>query len=94
LLVAQAFIPTERSEVAGFVFPGDNFTIRAEVLNRLNSIPAYRKLFAYSFPAVKAGAPITFTMFGDAIAEFEFMLTFANAPVDRFARGDIAALVE
>ena len=30
LLVAQAFIPpTERVEVAGFNFPGDNFDIRA-----------------------------------------------------------------
>src|SRR5262249_7612549 len=29
LLVAQAFIPpTERTEVAGFVFPGDNYDIR------------------------------------------------------------------
>src|SRR5215468_890337 len=33
LLVAQAFIPpTERTEVAGFDFPGDNYAIRAEVL--------------------------------------------------------------
>jgi cytochrome c peroxidase len=95
LLVAQAFIPpTEQSEAAGFVFPGDNFTIRAEVLNRLNSIPAYRKLFGRSFPAVKAGASITFTMFGAAIAEFEFTLTLANAPIDRFARGGTTALTD
>jgi cytochrome c peroxidase len=26
-------------------------------------------------------------MFGSAIAEFEFSLTFADAPIDRFARG-------
>ncbi len=46
LLDAQAFIPpTERVEVAGFAFPGDNFAIRAEVLNRLNAVDAYRKLF-------------------------------------------------
>jgi len=39
--VAQAFIPpTERVEAAGFDFPGDNFDIRAEVLNRLNALPA------------------------------------------------------
>ncbi|HEY3216952.1 MAG TPA: cytochrome-c peroxidase, partial [Candidatus Eisenbacteria bacterium] len=38
LLVAQAFIPpTERNEVAGFTFPGDNFAIRTEVLRRLNA---------------------------------------------------------
>jgi len=42
LLAAQAFIPpTERTEVAGFTFPGDNNAIRAEVLRRLNAIAAY-----------------------------------------------------
>ena len=95
LLVAQAFIPpTERTEAAGFAFPGDNDAIRAEVLNRLNSIPAYRKLFGKSFLEVKAGAPIDFEMFGKAIAEFEFTLTFANAPIDRFARGERGALTD
>ena len=39
-------------------------------------------------PEVAAGAPIDFTMFGRAIAEFEFTLVFADAPIDRFARGD------
>jgi cytochrome c peroxidase len=93
LLVAQAFIPpTERTEVTGFHFPGDSDAIRAEVLNRLNAIPAYRKLFGKLFPEVKAGGPITFAMFGAAIAEFEFTLTFANAPIDRFARGQWNAL--
>jgi cytochrome c peroxidase len=93
LLVAQAFIPpTERVEVAGFVFPGDNFAIRAEVLRRLNAIPQYRKLFGAVFPEVKAGGPITFDHFGHAIAEFEFTLVFADAPLDRFARGEDGAL--
>jgi cytochrome c peroxidase len=95
LLTAQAFIPpTERTEVAGFDFPGDNDAIRAEVLRRLNEVPAYRKLFGRSFPEVRAGAPITFDMFGRAIAEFEFSLTFANAPVDRYARGERDALTD
>ncbi len=95
LLTAQAFIPpTERTEVAGFDFPGDNDAIRAEVLNRLNASPAYRKLFGKSFPEVKAGASITFDMFARAIAEFEFTLTFANAPIDRYARGEVGALTE
>jgi cytochrome c peroxidase len=31
-------------------------------------------------------------MFGRAIAEFEFTLVFANAPVDRFSRGDSHAM--
>jgi cytochrome c peroxidase len=95
LLIAQAFIPpTERTEVAGFDFPGDNDAIRAEVLNRLNSSLPYRKLFGRVFPEVAAGGPITFDMFGRAIAEFEFTLTFANAPIDRFARGERNALTD
>ena len=95
LLDAQAFIPpTERVEVAGFDFPGDNFAIRAEVLNRLNAIPEYRKLFGKIFPEVKGGAPITFDMFGAVTAEFEFSLVFANAPIDRFARGQKNAMTE
>jgi cytochrome c peroxidase len=93
LLTAQAFIPpTERNEVAGFDFVGDNDDIRAEVVHRLNATAAYRKLFAKSFPVVKAGAPINYGMFAQAIAEFEFTLTFANAPIDRFARGELGAL--
>jgi cytochrome c peroxidase len=93
LLDAQAFIPpTERVEVAGFTFPGDNFAIRAEVLNRLNAVEAYRKLFGQVFPEVKNGAPINFDMFGKAIAEFEFSLVFANAPIDQYARGQKNAL--
>ncbi|HEU4930335.1 MAG TPA: cytochrome-c peroxidase, partial [Candidatus Krumholzibacteria bacterium] len=87
LLTAQAFIPpTERNEVAGFDFVGDNFDIRAEVLNRLNSIADYRRLFGHIFPEVRLGAPIDFDMFGKAIAEFEFTLTFTDTPLDRFAR--------
>jgi cytochrome c peroxidase len=93
LLVAQAFIPpTERVEVAGFGFPGDNDDIRHEVLRRLNEIEAYQRLFSQSFPEVRGGQPITFEMFGRAIAEFEFTLVFADAPIDRFARGDDAAM--
>ncbi len=93
LLDAQAFIPpTERVEVAGFTFPGNNFAIRAEVLNRLNAVDAYRKLFGEVFPEVKNGASINFDMFGQATAEFEFSLVFANAPIDQYARGQKNAL--
>src|SRR6185503_15442579 len=49
-------------------------------------------LFARSYPEVAAGAPIDFSMFGRAIAEFEFTVVFANAPIDRFARGDRSAM--
>lgn len=80
--------PVPAPDASGF----RNEPIRQVVLERLNSSPAYRQLFGSLFPSVKAGAPIDFIMFGRAIAEFEFTLTFANAPVDRFARGDTKAM--
>ena len=93
LLIAQAFIPpTERVEVAGFTFPGGNDDIRNEVLRRLNATRNYRELFSRAFPDVKAGGPITFDHVGRAVAEFEFTLVFADAPIDRYARGDRNAL--
>lgn len=95
LLTAQAFIPpTERTEVAGFDFVGDNDAIRAEVIERLNGIEEYRKLFGKTFPEVQDGGSITYDMFARAIAEFEFSLTFADAPIDRFARGQRNALTD
>ncbi|HKP17637.1 MAG TPA: cytochrome c peroxidase [Gaiellaceae bacterium] len=95
LLQAQAFIPpTERTEVAGFDFPGDDDAIRAEVVRRLNGVPGYQRLFARVFPEVRQGRPITFDHFARAIAEFEFTLTFADAPIDRFARGDPGAMTD
>ena len=95
LLTAQAFIPpTERVEVAGFEFPGDSNAIRAEVLRRINDVPEYRKRFGKIFPSVREGDPITFDMFGAAIAEFEFSQVFADAPIDRFARGQRNAMSE
>lgn len=93
LLVAQAFIPpTERVEAAGFDFVGDNDAIRAEVVNRLNAAPGYVQKMAAIFPEVAAGGPITYDMFAQATAEFESTLVFANAPVDRFARGHREAM--
>jgi cytochrome c peroxidase len=88
LLTAQAFIPpTERVEVAGFHFPGGNDDIRTEVLRRLNEQDNYRQLFARVSRAVKAGGPIMFDDVGRAIAEFEFTQVYADAPIDRYARG-------
>jgi cytochrome c peroxidase len=69
-----------------------NEPIRQKALQILNATPAYRSLFGDVFPEVKAGAPIDFFMFGKAIAEFEFTLVFANAPIDQFARGDTTAM--
>ena len=69
-----------------------NEPIRQAVLARLNGVPKYRELFAALFPQVAAGGRIDFTMFGRAIAEFEFTIVFANAPIDKYARGDLRAL--
>ncbi len=93
LLAAQAFIPpTERVEAAGFAIPGDNDVLRAEVLRRLNAVAEYRRRFGQVFPDVRAGGPITFEHFGHAVAEFQFTLVFADAPLDRYARGHAHAL--
>ena len=97
LLTAQAFIPvTENPEMAGFAatLPPTHDGIRDEVVARLNASPAYRKLFGQNFPAVKAGGPVTYEMLARAIAEFEFTLVFADAPIDRFARGQKNAMTE
>lgn len=69
-----------------------NEPIRQVLLARLNASPAYRALFGEQFSEVQAGAAIDFSMFGRAIAEFEFTLVFADAPIDRFARGDRSAM--
>lgn len=76
------------ADSAGFRNDG----IRRVVLEKLNGTPEYRTRFGQVFPAVAAGAPIDFVMFGKAIAEFEFTLVFANAPIDRFARGEAGAM--
>ena len=69
-----------------------NEPIRQKGLVLLNATPAYRQLFGEVFPEVAAGAPIDFFMFGKAIAEFEFTLVFADAPLDKFARGQRDAM--
>lgn len=69
-----------------------NEPIRKMVLLRFNANAEYRKLFAKLEPAVAKGGPITFEMIAKAIAEFEISLTFATAPIDRFARGEHAAM--
>jgi cytochrome c peroxidase len=69
-----------------------NEPIRQILLAKLNGSAAYRVLFGEVFPSVAAGGPIDFSMFGRAIAEFEFTLIFADAPIDRFARGERYAL--
>ena len=93
LLTAQAFIPpTERVEVAGFEFVGNNEDIRREVMRRVNASRGYRNLFGASFDDVRRGKAITYDHFAAAIAEFEFTQVFVDAPIDRYARGETNAL--
>jgi cytochrome c peroxidase len=69
-----------------------NEPIRRKIVELVNGSDAYRELFAARFPEVKRGAPIGFSMLARAIAEFEFTLVFADAPIDRFARGRTDAM--
>lgn len=71
-----------------------NEPIRAILERRINDIPAYRDLFAKNYPDVAAGKPIRFSMIAQALSEFQIGLTFADAPIDRFARGDHGAMSE
>ena len=69
-----------------------NEPIRDVLAGRLNANESYRRQFRAAFPELGPNDPITFAMFGQAVAEFEFALTFMNAPIDRFARGENAAM--
>jgi cytochrome c peroxidase len=73
-----------------------NDAIRKVVLERVNDVPQYRKLFGEIFnkgePLRKGG--IQFRMIGQALGEFQISLTFADAPIDRFARGDMNAMTD
>lgn len=71
-----------------------NEPIRDVVIGRINANESYRAAFKKAFPELKDDQAITFAMFGQAIAEFEFSVTFMNAPIDRFARGEIQAMTD
>jgi cytochrome c peroxidase len=71
-----------------------NFPIQAAVDARLNAVPAYLEKFGQVF---NGGVPlppggVTLSMRRRAIAEFQMMLIAANAPLDRFARGEHDAM--
>ena len=95
LLAAQAHVPqTELFEMAGFTGMADGHGIRDAVVARLNASPEYRDRFAAAFPEVAIGGPIQFPMVAQALAELQISLTFADAPIDRFARGERNAMTE
>ena len=71
-----------------------NFPIQAAVDARLNANSDYLERFGAVF---NSGVPlppggITISMRRRAIAEFQTILTAADAPLDRFARGDFGAM--
>jgi cytochrome c peroxidase len=82
--------PLPPADVGGFRNDG----IRAVVLARFNASPGYLERFGHVFNGGVAFEPggIEFQMVARAVAEFQISLTFANAPIDRFARGEHAAM--
>jgi cytochrome c peroxidase len=83
-------LPLPNPDASGF----RNEPIRQMGLEILNSTPGYRLAFGKVFPEIRRGAPITFDHFGRALAEFEFTLVFADAPIDQFARGRENAMTD
>jgi len=93
-----AFADTVPGPIAGpNGSPPDSFdmsySIRQKVLDRFNTNDEYVALFGRIYPEARGGN-ITFAMIGAALAEFQMANTFANAPLDRFARGHRDALTE
>ena len=84
--------PLPAPDATGF----HNFPIQDMVDARLNAIDGYLRLFGDAF---NGGAPllpgeITIHMRREAIAEFQMSLPGADAPLDRFARGDNGAMTK
>ena len=68
-----------------------SYSIRQQVLDRFNVNQTYINKFAAIYPEA-AGGHITFAMIGAALAEFQMSNTYADAPLDRFARGANGAM--
>ncbi|MCX6856233.1 MAG: hypothetical protein NTV80_15165 [Verrucomicrobia bacterium] len=71
-----------------------NEPIRDVVLGRLNANESWSYEFLKAFKTMGGNDAITFDMLAQAIAEFEFSLSFTNAPVDRFARGETTCMTD
>lgn len=70
----------------------DNPAIWSALMRRLGEIPEYRALFEAAYPGTRF-RDMTFAHASNAIGGFLVaQLTFANAPWDRFLRGDDRAL--
>lgn len=93
LLMAQAFTPVvTRMEMTGFDFQGSNDEIRTEIARRVAAIDEYRVGFETVFDDVSSAEDVRYEHIARALAEFEFTLIRADAPIDRFARGDTSAM--
>jgi cytochrome c peroxidase len=87
-LEAQAIEPIKaQDEMRGDAYPEDKAV--AAVVARLSTIPEYRRLFARAFAD---SAPVSERNLGRALAAFQRTLVAANAPFDRYMRGETAAL--
>ncbi|MCE3288446.1 MAG: putative di-heme cytochrome c peroxidase [Caulobacter sp.] len=62
----------------------------ADVVKAVAGIPGYRKAFAAAYP----GEPIDIDTIAKAIATYERTVVSADAPFDRWARGDAGAISE
>lgn len=69
-----------------------NEPIRDLIVAKFNNSEEYKKIFGEIFPSIKTGEAITFAMLAQALSEFQVSLTFADAPIDKYARGDLSAM--
>jgi cytochrome c peroxidase len=89
-LEAQALEPLKAlEEMRGSAHPEAGAV--AAAVSRLGAIPEYRRLFTRAFGA---DVPVSDRNLGRALAAFQRTLVTANAPFDRYMRGDPAAMTE
>jgi cytochrome c peroxidase len=87
-LETQALEPLKAlEEMRGGAYPDDRAVPAA--VARLNANPEYRRLFARAF---RGSTPVSEANLGRALAAFQRTLVAANAPFDRYMRGDTTAM--
>jgi cytochrome c peroxidase len=69
-----------------------NEPIRHLVMARINANDRWSSVLLGAFPEVDPASAIPYDKLAQALAEFEMSLTFTNAPIDRFARGETTAM--
>lgn len=83
-----SLVPLPDLDPLSLFYNSRNERIRDSFVERLRASPKYVEMFKEVF----GPAPIAPVMFAQAIAEFEFTLVRADAPIDAYARGDVNAL--